>query len=72
MGLTLGNFLRVVAQFIHFGADGFRGRQRGLRVAFLGNQLAPHRSRCQAGIQTGGAELWISLALAIDDGSDIR
>src|SRR5262249_4148733 len=54
------------------GADGVGGRQRGLRVAFLGTQLAPHLRRCQAGIQTGGAELWVSLALAVDDGLYIR
>ena len=72
MGLTLGDFLRVVAQRIQFGADGFRGRQGGVRVAFLGDQLAPHLGRCQAGIQAGGAELGVGLALAIDDGLDIR
>src|SRR5262245_20363584 len=57
---------------IQLGADGFRSRQGGVRVAFLGDQLAPHFGRCQAGIQTGGAELGISLALAIDDGLYIR
>ena len=72
MGLTLGDFLWVVAQLIQFGADGFRGRQSRRRVAFLSNQLAPHLGRGQAGIQAGGAELWVSLALAVDDGLYIR
>jgi hypothetical protein len=72
LGLTLGDFLWIVAQFIQFGTDGLGGRQYGIRVAFLGDQLAPHLGRCQSSIQAVGAELWISLALAIDDGLDIR
>jgi hypothetical protein len=72
LGLTLGDFLRGVAQLMQCGADGFRGRQGGVRVAFVGDQLAPHLGRCQAGRQAGGVERWSSLALAIDDGLYIR
>jgi hypothetical protein len=38
----------------------------------MGNQLAPYLGRCQSGIQAVGAELWVGLALAIDNGLQIR
>jgi hypothetical protein len=70
--LTLRDLRRVVAQFIQLGADGFRGRECRLQVAFVGNQLVPYLGRCQAGIQAVGAEVGIGLALAIDNSLDIR
>ena len=66
MRLTLGDFPRIVAQVIQLGAYGFSGRECRFQVAFLGNQLASHLGCCQAGIEALGAELWISLALAVD------
>jgi len=64
--LTLRDFLRVVAQRIQLGANGFRAWEGRLQVAFLGDQLAPHLGGCQAGIEALRAELWVSLALAVD------
>jgi hypothetical protein len=64
--LTLRDFLRVVAQRIQLGADGFSGRECRIQVAFLGDQLAPHLGCCQAAIETMGAELGVGLALAVN------
>src|SRR4029450_9807811 len=72
LGLTLGHFLREIAQIIQFSADSFGRWQYGIRVAFVGDQLTPHLGRCQARIEAVGAELGVGLALAIDDGLDIR
>jgi hypothetical protein len=54
------------------GADGFGGRQPGLRGALLGHQLAPPLGRGQSRIQAGSAELGLSLAWALDEGLDSR
>src|SRR4029453_11385545 len=63
---------REIAQIIQFGADGFGRGQYGIRVAFVGDQLTPHLGRRQASIEAVGAEWGGGLALAIDDGLDIR
>jgi hypothetical protein len=69
--LALGDFLWIVAQHIQFGADCFGARQVGIRVPFLGNQLAAHFRSSQPRIQATTAKLRVGLALAIDDRRDI-
>jgi hypothetical protein len=69
--LTLRDFLRVVAQLIQLGADGFSGRECRIQVAFVGDQLAPHLGCCQAGREAMGAELRVGLALVVDKSADI-
>src|SRR5262245_24826821 len=70
-GLTLGDFLRIVTQSIEFGANRLGRGQLLIRVAFLGNQLAPHFRSSQPGIQAMSAELRVSLALTVDNSFDI-
>ena len=71
MGLRFRDLFGGVAQGIKFGADGLHRRQCGISVALVDNQLATYFGGAQAGIQALRAKLGISLALAINNGTDI-
>ncbi len=70
--LTFGDFLGKVAQVVELGRDRLHGGQLLMRVALPDDELAPDFSGTQPGVQTCRAKLGVYLALAIDDGSDIR
>jgi hypothetical protein len=53
------------------GADGFHRWQCDIRVACVGDHLAPHLGRGQASREAGGAALGVGRTLTIDDGWDI-
>ena len=72
MGLRLGDGAGVVAQPVELGPDRLRRRQLLVGVAVLRDQLPPHLGGGQAGVQPGGAELRIGLALAIDERGEVR
>ena len=72
MGPAFGDLLGKVAQVVELGGDRLHGGQLRWRVALVGDELAPDFRSTQPGVQTRRAKLGVCLALAIDDGSDIR
>jgi hypothetical protein len=72
LGACLSDLLGEVAQGIELGADGLGSRKLSVGVAFLGDELAPDFGGTEAGVQAGGTELRVSLALAINDALNYR
>ena len=72
MRLTFGDFFGKVAQAVELGSDRLHGGQLLMPVALPYDELAPDFSSTQPGVQTCRAKLGVCLALAIDDGLDIR
>jgi hypothetical protein len=70
--LTFGDFFGQVAQAVALGSDRLHGGQLLRRVALPGDALAPDFGGTQPAIQAGRAKLGVCLALALDDGLDIR
>ena len=69
--LTLGHLLGIVPEGIEFGRQGLYRGERGIRVTFLGDELASDFRGTQTGIEPGRAKLRVRLTLAIDDGFHI-
>jgi len=61
----------MVAKVVQLRGNGALGRQFGIAIAFLGDQLAAHFGRRPAGIEALGAELGVGLALTIHNGLDV-
>jgi len=68
LGLGFGHLLGIVTQVGQLGAESLHGREVGVGIAFLGNQLASDFGRTEASIQAVRAELGISLTLTINKG----
>ncbi len=68
--------MRVIPQPIQLGGDGLDGREFGVGIAFLGDQLAANLRSVQPGVEALGAKLGISLTLTINNrrnvGEEIR
>lgn len=61
----------MIPHLIEFRPDGGGCRQLLVRIALLFDELTAHLWCGQAGIETVRFELWVRLALTINDGSDI-
>jgi hypothetical protein len=57
---------------VELGGDRLHGGQRRWRVALVGDEWAPDFLGTQSGVQTRRAKLGVCLALAIDDGLEIK
>lgn len=61
----------MIAQIVHLAANRFHAGQLRVAVTFLGDQLAPHRWRCQPRVQPLGLKRGIRLTLGVHEGSNV-
>jgi len=71
LGLALGHGLGVVPQRVQLRPDRLDAGQRRVAVAFLRDQLAADLAGAQPGVEPGGPEGRVGLALAADDGFQV-
>src|ERR1700675_102106 len=71
LGLTLCDLFGIVTQGVEFRRERLDSGQRGVRVAFLHDELTSDFGGTQSGIQPRRAKLRVGLTLAIEDGFDI-